>query len=68
MDGRLLFGILVVSIVAFFIGKIFFKLIGNERGCIGCIVWGCLLMASILSGNIVIIIGYVVISFVIYAR
>jgi len=62
MDGKLLFGILVVSIVTYFLGKIFYAIVGCERGCIGKIVWGCLFIASILSGNWVIVVIYIGIS------
>lgn len=63
-----LWGIIIVLVVTYLIGKAFFALVGGEKGCLGCIVWGCLLVACILSENIMLIAIYVVVSAFIFGK
>ena len=63
-----LWGIIIVLVATYFIGKAFFALVGSEKGCFGCIIWGCLLVAVILSENIILIAIYVVVSAFIFGK
>ncbi len=46
MTGRYILGIILVSVVAYFIGKLLTKIVGRkpERGIIGCVFWGALVI------------------------
>lgn len=61
-------GIIIVLVITYFIGKAFFALVGSQKGCLGCVIWGCLLLATILTGNIMLIAIYVVVSVFVFGR
>jgi hypothetical protein len=62
-----LIGIIIVSIVSYFIGKLFYALVGNEKGCLGNILWGLFFLAVICSGNWILIVVYLIISVMLFA-
>ena len=61
-------GIIIVSVISYFIGKLFFALVGNEKGCLTNIIWGVLLIAVILTGHPLWIGLYIVGSIFIFGR
>ncbi len=66
---NMFWGIIIISIVAWLIGKVFFTLVGSYGpGFIGNMVWGCLLFACIAGEAWILLAIYVFGSILLFKR
>ena len=61
-------GIIIVSVISYFIGKLFYALVGNEKGFFGNLLWGLLFIAVCLTGHPLWIGLYIVGSIFIFGK
>lgn len=62
-----LIGIIIVSVIAYFIGRLSFTIIGNgSRGILGNIFWGCIIIAVCTTKHLVLIPAFFLIFILVF--